>query len=78
MEAKIVQKSPFAVEVESGKTYYYCTCGLSDNQPFCNGSHKSTDFSPIKFEAQESKKVYFCGCKNTSNEALCDGSHKKL
>ena len=78
MEAKIVQNSPFAVEVESGKTYYYCTCGLSDNQPFCNGSHKSTDFSPIKFEAQESKKVYFCGCKNTSNEALCDGSHKKL
>ena len=64
MEAKIVQKSPFAVEVESGKTYYYCTCGLSENQPFCNGSHKGTDFSPIKFEAQESKKVYFCGCKN--------------
>ena len=78
MEAKIVQISPFAVEVESGKTYYYCTCGLSENQPFCNGSHKGTDFSPIKFEAQESKKVYFCGCKNTSNQALCDGSHKKL
>ena len=57
MKAKIVQKSPFAVEVESGKTYYYCTCGLSENQPFCNGSHKGTDFSPIKFEAQESKKV---------------------
>ena len=78
MEAKIVQKSPFAVEVERCKTYYYCTCGLSENQPFCNGSHKGTDFSPIKFEAQESKKVYFCGCKNTSNQALCDGSHKKL
>ena len=78
MEAIIVQKSPFAVEVERGKTYYYSTCGLSENQPFCNGSHKGTDFSPIKFEAQESKKVYFCGCKNTSNQALCDGSHKKL
>ena len=78
MEAKIVQKAPFPVEVESGKTYYYCTCGLSEKQPFCNGSHKGTDFSPVKFEAQESKKVYFCGCKNTSNDPLCDGSHKKL
>jgi len=78
MEAKIVQKAPFPVKVESGKTYYYCTCGLSENQPFCNGSHKGTDFSPVKFEAQESKKVYFCGCKNTSNDPLCDGSHKKL
>jgi len=78
MEAKIVQKAPFPVEVESGKTYYYCSCGLSENQPFCNGSHKGTDFSPVKFEAQESKKVYFCGCKNTSNDPLCDGSHKKL
>ena len=78
MEAIIVQKAPFPVEVESGKTYYYCTCGLSENQPFCNGSHKGTEFSPVKFEAQESKKVYFCGCKNTSNDALCDGSHKKL
>ena len=78
MEAKIVQKAPFPVKVESGKTYYYCTCGLSENQPFCNGSHKGTDFSPVKFEAQESKKVYFCGCKNTSNDPFCDGSHKKL
>ena len=78
MEAKIVQKAPFPVKVESGKTYYYCTCGLSENQPFCNGSHKGTEFSPVKFEAQESKKVYFCGCKNTSNDPLCDGSHKKL
>ena len=78
MEAKIVQKSPFPVDVESGKTYYYCTCGLSENQPFCNGSHKGTGFSPLKFEAKESKKVYFCGCKNSSNNGLCDGTHSSL
>ena len=61
MEAKIVQKSPFPVDVESGKTYYYCTCGLSENQPFCNGSHKGTGFSPLKFEAKETKRVIFVG-----------------
>ncbi|NSW88501.1 CDGSH iron-sulfur domain-containing protein [bacterium] len=78
MEAKIVQKSPFPVEVESGKTYYYCSCGLSESQPFCDGSHKGTNFRPLKYEATESKKVYFCGCKNTSNQVLCDGSHSQL
>ena len=62
----------------SGKTYYYCTCGLSENQPFCNGSHKGTGFSPLKFEAKETKKVYFCGCKHSSNDGLCDGSHSNL
>ena len=65
-------------DVESGKTYYYCTCGLSENQPFCNGSHKGTGFSPLKFEAKETKKVYFCGCKHSSNDGLCDGSHSSL
>ncbi len=78
MEAKIVQKSPFPVEVESGKVYYYCSCGLSKSQPFCDGSHKGTKFRPLKYEATESKKVYFCGCKNTSNQVLCDGSHSQL
>ena len=78
MEAKIVQKSPYSVDVESGKTYYYCTCGLSENQPFCNGSHKGTGFSPLKYEAKEDKKVYFCGCKNSSNDGLCDGTHSSL
>jgi CDGSH-type Zn-finger protein len=77
-EAKIAQKSPYAVEVEAGKSYYWCSCGQSANQPFCDGSHKGGDFTPVKFEAAESKTVYFCGCKHTANPVLCDGSHAKL
>lgn len=75
---KIAQKSPFRVEVEEGKSYFYCACGLSGNQPFCDGSHKETDMSPVKYTATESKPVFFCGCKHSGNEPLCDGSHQKL
>ena len=69
--------TPFAVDVEQGKTYYWCACGRSKSQPFCDGSHKDTEFSPVKFVADESKKVYFCGCKATQDQPLCDGSHNK-
>ena len=75
---KIAQASPYAVEVEAGKTYFWCTCGQSDKQPFCDGSHKGSDFNPLKWEAPESKKVFFCGCKHTDKAPLCDGSHSKL
>ena len=75
---KIAQASPYAVEVEAGKTYFWCTCGQSDKQPFCDGSHKGSDFNPLKWEAPESKKVFFCGCKHTNKAPLCDGSHSKL
>jgi CDGSH-type Zn-finger protein len=75
-EPKIAQKSPYPVEVEAG--YFWCSCGQSANQPFCDGSHKGTDFTPVKFEATESKTVYFCGCKHSKNPPLCDGSHAKL
>lgn len=73
---KRASDTPYAVEVESGKSYYWCSCGQSQNQPFCDSSHKGSDFSPVKFEAAESKKVYFCGCKMTGSQPLCDGSHK--
>ena len=69
--------TPFAVEVESGKSYFWCACGQSKTQPFCDGSHKGTDFSPVKYEATESKKVFFCGCKATKSQPMCDGSHKE-
>ncbi len=69
--------SPFAVDVEQGKSYYWCSCGRSASQPFCDGSHKGTTFQPTKYEAAESKTVYFCGCKVTATAPLCDGSHKK-
>ena len=69
--------TPFAVDVEQGKTYYWCACGRSKSQPFCDGSHKDTEFSPVKYLAEKSETVYFCGCKATQNQPLCDGSHKK-
>jgi CDGSH-type Zn-finger protein len=74
----IAQKMPYLVEVEAGKTYFWCACGKSAHQPFCDGSHKDTGFLPMKFDAAESKKVFFCGCKHSSSAPLCDGSHKKL
>jgi CDGSH-type Zn-finger protein len=77
-EPTIAQKGPFAVDVEAGKSYYWCSCGKSAKQPFCDGSHKGTDFTPVKFEATESKTVYFCGCKHSANKPFCDGSHAKL
>ena len=73
---KVAQKSPFATEVEAGKTYYWCSCGLSANQPFCDGKHKDTGFTPAVYKAEESKTVYFCGCKLTQNAPMCDGAHK--
>jgi len=74
----IAQKEPIAVEVEEGKNYFWCACGQSKNQPFCDGSHKGTDFNPVKYTAEASKKVFFCGCKHSSKAPLCDGTHNKL
>ncbi|MDR3723730.1 MAG: CDGSH iron-sulfur domain-containing protein [Terracidiphilus sp.] len=77
-EPKVVQKSPYPVAVEAGKSYYWCACGLSKGQPFCDGSHKGSGISPVKFEAGESKTVYLCGCKHTKTAPFCDGSHSTL
>ena len=74
----IAQKAPFPVAVESGKSYYWCACGKSSKQPFCDGSHKGSEFTPVKWDAVESKTVYFCGCKHGGNAPLCDGSHQRL
>ena len=72
------QKEPYVVEVEEGKTYYWCTCGKSEKQPFCDGSHKDTEFKALAYTAEKSGTVYFCGCKATKNAPLCDGSHKDI
>ncbi len=77
-ESVVAQKAPYPVDVEAGKSYFWCSCGKSAKQPFCDGSHKGTDFNPLKFEATETKTVYFCGCKKTANSPLCDGAHKSL
>ena len=67
---------PYAIDVEAGKSYFWCACGKSAKQPFCDGSHSGTEFTPVKFEAAQSTKVFFCGCKATKKSPTCDGSHK--
>ena len=74
----IAQRSPYAVNVEAGKPYAWCACGLSKNQPFCDGSHKGTGFAPKIFQADKTETVYFCGCKHSKAGATCDGSHTSL
>ncbi|KGM87844.1 Iron-binding zinc finger CDGSH type [Roseovarius mucosus DSM 17069] len=74
----IAQKAPYPVEVEEGKTYFWCACGKSGKQPFCDGSHKDTEFAPVKYTAETSKRVFFCGCKHSGKPPLCDGTHSKL
>lgn len=77
-KGKVAQTSPIPVEVEAGKNYFWCACGLSSKQPFCDGSHKETDFKPIKWQCEEDGKKFFCACKQTDNSPFCDGSHKQL
>ncbi|MBI5861191.1 MAG: CDGSH iron-sulfur domain-containing protein [Rhodocyclales bacterium] len=77
-EPVIAAKHPFPVVVEQGKDYYWCACGRSKTQPFCDGSHKGTGFVPLKYTATASSTVYFCGCKHTKTPPLCDGTHKSL
>ncbi len=77
-DAVVAQKEPYAVEVEAGKDYWWCACGLSAKQPFCDGSHKDTGFSPVQFSSAKARTVYFCGCKQSANKPRCDGTHGTL
>ncbi len=74
----VAQTAPFPVEVEAGRSYFWCACGRSARQPFCDGSHKGSGFEPMKWQAPESRRVWFCGCKQTGSAPLCDGSHNSL
>ncbi len=69
-------KGPYAFNVKEGQTYGWCTCGLSQKQPLCDGSHRGqTELRSLKWTADETKTVYFCGCKQTKKSPMCDGSH---
>ena len=65
------------VDVVEGKSYYWCSCGKSSKQPFCDGSHKESEFNPVTYKAEATKKMFFCACKQTNNPPFCDGSHNK-
>jgi CDGSH iron-sulfur domain-containing protein 3 len=75
---EIAGRAPLPIEVEAGKTYWWCACGRSKSQPFCDGSHKGTAFSPIEWTAVKTERAFFCACKRTTKQPLCDGSHKTI
>jgi CDGSH-type Zn-finger protein/quercetin dioxygenase-like cupin family protein len=77
-KAVVAQYKPYRVNVEEGERYLWCSCGLSQSQPFCDKSHADTDFKPVAFTASETKAVLFCGCKHSASGPLCDGSHNDL
>jgi len=76
-EPKIAQKKPFILQTEP-KTYAWCACGRSKKQPFCDGSHKGSEFKPIIVKITEAKKIAWCDCKHSKNAPFCDGTHLKL
>jgi CDGSH-type Zn-finger protein len=78
MDPRIAQKSPIAVELTAGKAVYWCSCGQSANQPFCDGSHAGSGFAPTPYTSAAGGTAYLCACKHSKNPPLCDGSHKAL
>ncbi|MGQ0658740.1 MAG: CDGSH iron-sulfur domain-containing protein [Chromatiales bacterium] len=76
-EAVVAQKGPYALELDAG-SYWWCACGRSRNQPFCDGSHQGTGLVPMEFKLAERTRVWLCGCKHTAGSPFCDGTHKRL
>ncbi len=77
-KAIVADNKPIEIQLDSDKTYYWCICGKSENQPFCNGSHEGTSFTPISFSPEESGTAYLCQCKQTKTPPYCDGTHTSL
>jgi CDGSH-type Zn-finger protein len=76
-EPDMPQKAPYEVDLQPG-TYWWCSCGKSKKQPFCDGSHQGTEFSPVEVKIDKPGKQWLCGCKRTGNPPFCDGAHNKL
>jgi CDGSH-type Zn-finger protein len=74
----IAAREPIAVQVKAGQSYWWCACGQSKNQPFCDGSHKGSSFTPVEFKSESDRTLYFCACKHSKHAPLCDGTHKTL
>ncbi len=77
-EPIVAQKAPYEVEVEAGRKYFWCACGRSKKQPFCDGSHAGTGLTPVLYRAEAKRNLYFCGCKSSGNKPFCDGTHNSL
>ncbi|MDF1584914.1 CDGSH iron-sulfur domain-containing protein [Geminicoccaceae bacterium 1502E] len=77
-EPTIARKAPFKVDLEAGRTYWWCACGQSARQPFCDGSHKGSGLAPVKHVPESAGSVWLCGCKHTARQPFCDGTHKGL
>jgi CDGSH-type Zn-finger protein len=77
-EAVVAQLGPYQVELVEGRPYFWCSCGRSSRQPFCDGSHKGTTFQPVRFVAESSGTFNLCGCKGTDDKPFCDGTHNML
>lgn len=76
-DPKIAEYGPAVIALEPG-TYWWCRCGRSENQPFCDGAHKGTEFTPLEFEVEEARRMALCQCKHTGLEPRCDGAHANL
>ncbi|MDX1484963.1 MAG: CDGSH iron-sulfur domain-containing protein [Alphaproteobacteria bacterium] len=77
-EPEIARKNYYQVDLEPGRAYWWCACGRSKSQPFCDGSHAGTEFTPRPIEVGEAMRLYLCGCKRSTDAPYCDGTHAGL